>query len=354
MLNNIVRNIQGLSTDGSDEPNCLPRSKMPPLALEARFFKGPYPQIDFIPALNEALGLKLPDLGAESAASEVIRIFQEKKIALPAHPNLPRLLDKLSATYLEPLCDKPAWIINHPECLSPLSKSFFHPSRNVAQRVAARAELFIHGNEIVNCYEEENSPFAQRRKFTMQRKYANGADNNTPDPEAMEVDEAYLKALEWGLPPTGGWGCGIDRLVMLLAGKQRINDVLTFGNLRSVTRTPEPREMVKLATLPEATKKGPPDGVQAERSPGEGTFETISNIDAAEEAVLMVKEKLNKGKSEEQLKKAKSGDTLKMGKSYPSKQRKKERRLAAAQRERVAIWLAGRGGPDASESVLNG
>lgn len=100
-------------------------------------------------------------------------------------------------------------------------------SPSTSQRVAARAELFIAGKEVVNTYEEENSPFEQRRKFKEQIKYRD--DENRTD-----IDESYIEALEWGLPPTGGWGCGIDRLVMLLSGTDRINDVLPFGNLRNV------------------------------------------------------------------------------------------------------------------------
>ena len=76
-------------------------------------------------------------------------------------------------------------------------------------------------------YEEENSPFEQRRKFVQQLEYRD--DEN----EAM-VDENYLEALEWGLPPTGGWGCGVDRLCMLMSGSTRINDVLSFGSLKNV------------------------------------------------------------------------------------------------------------------------
>jgi len=104
-----------------------------------------------------------------------------------------------------------------------------HPS-DVGQQVAARCELFIQGREFVNAYEEENSPFEQRRKFQEQLLY-----NKTINEEG-EIDESYLQALEWGLPPTGGWGCGIDRLCMLFTGTQRIGDVLPFGNLRAVVR----------------------------------------------------------------------------------------------------------------------
>ncbi len=200
--------------------------------------------IDFILALNERLGTDLPSLEL-SSQDAVLDVLKSRNIPIPATPSLPNLLDKLAAHYLEPQCTEPTWIINIPECMSPLSKSFEHPSAPNKQRVAARAELFIQGKEVVNCYEEENSPFAQRQKFIDQQIYAanpagqpvDGA--RTANVDGMKIDEDYLRALEWGLPPTGGWGCGIDRLVMLYAGKERISDVLSFGNLRAVTRNAE-------------------------------------------------------------------------------------------------------------------
>ncbi len=203
--------------------------------------------VDFIPALNSLLGGDLPNLSAPNAHKSLLALFESKNISLPSNPTIPRLVDKLSSTYLEPQSSvRPLWITNIPECLSPLAKSFIHPTAPNDQAVAARAELFIQGKEVVNCYEEENSPFTQRRKFVEQQRFARpllGDKENSgkrfEDDEAMKVDEDYLQALEWGLPPTGGWGCGIERLVMLFAGKERIGDVLSFGNLRAVTRGAE-------------------------------------------------------------------------------------------------------------------
>lgn len=188
-------------------------------------FSSPLPRLDFVPAVEAAIGKPLPQLTRPDAQAQLVLLFNECDIALPSLPTLPRLLDKLSAKYLEPQCFAPTWIINHPDCLSPLSKSFIHPQN--LQRVSARAELFVKNSEMVNCYEEENSPVEQRRKFEEQLQYHEG------DPD-VKVDEDYLQALEWGLPPTGGWGCGIERLCMLFSGTGRIADVLTFGTLRNV------------------------------------------------------------------------------------------------------------------------
>ena len=185
----------------------------------------PFRQIDFIPTIEKTLQLQLPDLSSTDAESRLADILRNSGVRMPSSPTLPSLLDRLSSTYLEPQCTSPTWIINHPECLSPLSKSFFHPFNG--QRVAARAELFVQKQELVNTYEEENSPIEQRRKFEMQLRF-----KNTENP--AEVDEGYLEVLEWGMPPTGGWGCGIDRLCMLFAGTNRIADTLAFGTLRNV------------------------------------------------------------------------------------------------------------------------
>ena len=192
-------------------------------------FNPPYPRIDFITSLESEMDCNFPNLTAPNALDILIEIVSSRGMVITPQATLPNLLDQLSAKYLEPRCVNPTFIINHPECLSPLSKSFRHPT--LKQTVTARAELFVNGQEIINTYEEENSPFEQRRKFLdqMMHKEAGSID--------ASIDEDYLEALEWGLPPTGGWGAGIDRLCMLMIGVDRIGDVLSFGTLRNVVAT---------------------------------------------------------------------------------------------------------------------
>ena len=193
--------------------------------LTAKLAK-PYRRLEFIPTIESELKITLPDLLDPSAQERVFAIFEDHNLAVPAKPTLLRLLDALASEVIEPLCKGPTFIMHHPACLSPLSLHFTCPS--TGQTVAARAELFIDGREYANMYEEENSPIRQRQKFQDQLRY------RKDDGEVPDVDESYLEALEWGLPPTGGWGCGIDRLVMLFAGRERIADVLAFGSLRNV------------------------------------------------------------------------------------------------------------------------
>ncbi|KAG9235433.1 hypothetical protein BJ875DRAFT_374320 [Amylocarpus encephaloides] len=197
-------------------------------------YTAPFARIEFVPAVEKGLEEQLPDLNAEDATDRLVSLFERKSLPIPASPTLPRLLDKLSSIYIEPQCAKPTFIMHHPTCLAPLAKSFYDDKAK--QYVSARAELFIGEHEIANMYEEENSPFDQREKMKKQLAWRD-------DENDAHVDESYISALEWGLPPTGGWGCGIDRLVMLLTGKTRISDVLPFGNLRNVVNlgSPAPR-----------------------------------------------------------------------------------------------------------------
>lgn len=190
-----------------------------------------FEQVEFIPALEEALKIKLPDLTDENALSSLQDVLRtELGLEVDGGMSLNKLLDDLASKYLEPKSqDNPLFIIHHPSCMSPLSKSFTCPT--TGQLVSARAELFVKGREIANMYEEENSPFEQRRKFELQVQARNA---NDPEEGEAVVDEAYIQALEHGLPPTGGWGCGIDRLVMLFSGATRISDTLSFGSLRNV------------------------------------------------------------------------------------------------------------------------
>ncbi|KKZ65909.1 lysyl-tRNA synthetase [[Emmonsia] crescens] len=234
-LETLISLTESLFTGLSQHIHNLNQQTLETLTPTTASFATPFRRLDFIPDLETAMDQKLPDLTStptEEATTKVLQLFEQLNHPRPANATLPRLLDRLSAIYLEPQCKDPTFIINHPECLSPLSKSFIHPT--CGQIVAARAELFIDEREVVNMYEEENSPFEQRRKFEIQLGFQEDAVEVEGD---GKMDESYLQALQWGLPPTGGWGCGVDRLCMLFTGARRIGDVLSFGNLRSVTRS---------------------------------------------------------------------------------------------------------------------
>ncbi|KAK3693516.1 hypothetical protein B0T22DRAFT_450009 [Podospora appendiculata] len=206
-------------------------------AVDTSSFRRPFAQMEFIPSVEAAIGFTLPDLSAPDALDTLVADLESHGIAVERPlPTLPKLLDRLAATYLEPhSASAPLFITHQPVCMSPLSKSFVCPK--TGQTVSARTELFMGGRELANMYEEENDPFAQRDKFIEQAKHrdtaADGDSAVNADGELL-VDENYVQALEAGLPPTGGWGCGIDRLVMLFSGTRRISDTLSFGNLRNV------------------------------------------------------------------------------------------------------------------------
>lgn len=175
----------------------------------------------------------LPRLDQPSTRRELLQLFQFLPVPIPSRQTTPSLLEALCAHYIEPLCTTPTFITEHPAPLSPLAKSFTCPITN--QVVSARAELFINGMEYANMYEEENSPFEQRRKLEMQHRYRlEAGEGERMDEDVPKVDEGYIEALEWGLPPTGGWGLGVDRLAMLFTGRKRIGQVLPFGTLRNV------------------------------------------------------------------------------------------------------------------------
>ncbi|KAI0847066.1 lysyl-tRNA synthetase [Daldinia vernicosa] len=190
-------------------------------------------QVEFIPALEEVLGIQFPDLSEDDALPKLIELLNGRtSFAQGSQLTLAKLLDDLAGEYLEPSShDEPLFIIHHPACMAPLSKSFTCPK--TGQLVSARAELFIQGREIANMYEEENDPFEQKRKFELQLESQKDKPTIIGEGPA-EVDESYVHALQHGLPPTGGWGCGVDRLVMMFSGAPRIGDILSFGTLRNV------------------------------------------------------------------------------------------------------------------------
>ncbi|PQE20362.1 lysyl-tRNA synthetase protein [Rutstroemia sp. NJR-2017a BBW] len=239
--------------------------------LDTAPYEVPFKRLEFIPTIEAGLGERLPDLFADDATEKLLALFNKHNITPPSSATLPRLLDALSSLYIEPQCKNPTFIINHPACLAPLAKSYTDQITN--QFVSARAELFIESKEIANMYEEENSPFEQKKKFIEQLKYRD--DENT-----TTVDENYIGALELGLPPTGGWGAGIDRLVMLLSRSSRISDVLPFGNLRNVVNLGQ-----ELVTGEKERATGEKDGATGEKTRATGESESNGNVNGGENEV---------------------------------------------------------------------
>ncbi|OBR09993.1 Lysine--tRNA ligase [Colletotrichum higginsianum IMI 349063] len=210
--------------------------------IDASKFARPFRQLEFIPALEEALGFRLPKLTGKDAYSELIAVLALSKVEVPGGipSTMPKLLDRLAAIYLEPKSfEAPLFITHHPTCMSPLAKSFVCPK--TMQLVSARTELFINGRELANMYEEENDPSVQARKLAEHSFFGTGKDpapledvDAPVTPRDAPLDKSYIQALEAGLPPTGGWGCGVERLVMLFSGVNRISDCLSFGTLKNV------------------------------------------------------------------------------------------------------------------------
>jgi len=137
------------------------------------------------------------------------------------------MLDKLVGHFLEEQCYNPTFILDHPQIMSPLAK--YHRSE---KGLTDRFELCVMQRELCNAYTELNDPIVQRARFEQQ-----ASDKAAGDDEAQVVDENFCNALEYGLPPTGGWGMGIDRLTMLLTDSLNIKEVLLFPALRPEQNT---------------------------------------------------------------------------------------------------------------------
>ncbi|RDY01691.1 Lysine--tRNA ligase, cytoplasmic, partial [Mucuna pruriens] len=178
-------------------------------------FTPPFRRIDMIEGLEKMAGLSIPkDLSSEEANQYLKDACLKYEIKCPPPETTARLLDKLVGHFLEETCINPTFIINHPEIMSPLAK--WHRSK---PGLTERFELFVNKHELCNAYTELNDPVVQRQRFAEQLK-----DRQSGDDEAMALDETFCTALEYGLPPTGGWGLGIDRLTMLLTDSQNIKE----------------------------------------------------------------------------------------------------------------------------------
>jgi len=137
---------------------------------------------------------------------------------------LGKIIDKIFSLKIEPKLIEPTFVLDYPKILSPLSKL----KRDQSNDIVERFELFIGGMEIANAFTELNDPLDQRERFESQEKLKEKGND-----EAQVLDENFLEAIESGMPPTGGVGIGIDRIVMILTGKTSIKDVILFPAMRN-------------------------------------------------------------------------------------------------------------------------
>src|SRR5262249_28600624 len=155
----------------------------------------------------------------ESLASSM----RVRGLATPEQDTWVQLVDELVSDHVEPTLIEPTFLLDYPVEISPLAKD-----HRQTPGLVERFELIINGMEIANAFTEINDPDEQRRRFESQRRLALAGDA-----EAQPYDEAFVEALELGMPPTGGIGIGIDRLVMILTGMRSIREVVLFPALRS-------------------------------------------------------------------------------------------------------------------------
>lgn len=188
-------------------------------------FTPPFKRMYMFPALEEVLSVKLPN-PTELATVEANKLLDDlclkHEIECPPPRTSARLLDKLVGEFLEEKCINPTFICDHPQVMSPLAK--WHRS---IPGLTERFELFVMKKEVCNAYTELNDPMIQRERFEQQAK-----DKAAGDDEAQLIDENFCTSLEYGLPPTAGWGLGIDRLTMFLTDSNNIKEVLFFPAMK--------------------------------------------------------------------------------------------------------------------------
>ena len=184
--------------------------------------KAPFKRIHMVDAIKEACGV---DFWQDMSYEEAVKLAEEHDIEVEKiHNTVGHIINLFFEKYVEETIVQPTFVYGHPTSISPLAKK-----NKKDPRFADRYELFICGHEYANAFSELNDPIDQRERFEKQLELRELGDD-----EANEVDTDYVEALEYGLPPTGGVGLGIDRFVMLLTDQRTIREVLLFPTMKSL------------------------------------------------------------------------------------------------------------------------
>lgn len=181
----------------------------------------PWQRLELSQAILEATGI---DIDAHPTGESLEAVMALKEIKLKPGSTRGKLIDTLISDYLEPSCIQPTFLYNYPRDISPLAKS-----KPGDPTIVERFEGFVGGMELCNAFTELNDPLDQEQRFLeMGRAYADD------DEEQHPMDDDYINALSYGMPPAGGFGIGVDRLVMLFSGRRSIREVILFPHLRSL------------------------------------------------------------------------------------------------------------------------
>lgn len=182
-------------------------------------FKPPWKRLEMRQGIKETSGI---DIAEYSTASALLRAIEAKSKAPDPRSTRGKLIDFLLSEYLEPTLIQPTFLYNYPRDISPLAKALPGDPLNVE-----RFEAYVAGFELCNAFTELNDPLDQEQRFIEM-----GRDYEADDEEKHPMDEDYLRAMRYGMPPNGGFGMGVDRLAMVLTNKHSIREVLLFPALR--------------------------------------------------------------------------------------------------------------------------
>ncbi|KAJ7374531.1 Lysine--tRNA ligase [Desmophyllum pertusum] len=222
MLSGMVKSLTGSYVVTYHPDATGPENLGEPLTVD---FTPPFRRVRMIPDLEKVMKVKLPapsEFGTPETRQALDDLCVKHNVDCSSPRTTTRLLDKLVGEFLEETFVSPTFLIDHPQIMSPLSK--WHRS---VPGLSERFELFICRKEVCNAYTELNDPAVQREMFQLQSK-----DKAAGDDEAMFVDKNFCTALEYGLPPTAGWGLGVDRLTMFLTDSNNIKEVLFFPAMK--------------------------------------------------------------------------------------------------------------------------
>jgi len=223
-------------------------------------FAGPYEKLTMYESIQKYTGIDV------SAMTEDELIATCKDLSIETNPTMGRgkLIDELFSEKVEANLIQPTYITDYPLEMTPLAKK--HRSKD---GLVERFELFVMGKEIGNAYSELNDPIDQKERFEDQLKLAARGDD-----EAMAMDDDFIRALEYGMPPTSGLGVGIDRLVMLMTNQSTIQEVLFFPQMR-------PEKKAKITSDEDFVNAGiPSEWVQVIRKMGFNTIEDLKGANA--------------------------------------------------------------------------